>query len=207
MLTIFVNNPQSVLSSKLPYSCQSLRISNNLPLKPGQCFTLDAYSHTSYSSRGYQYCDLYTNLATRRSYPVFPKDRSAHELCEQSNKLFTQHPEWQYVHDTDVRRFIRLDPERNYRSFEFLAFAASKDCLERTPARDKHARGIAERAVRCIVAKTNVAMSSPDTPIPQSFWDYAMKYACDTASYNFNTVIGTSPYMKITGHPVHIEYL
>ena len=25
----------------------------DLPSKPGQCFTLDAYSHTSYSTRGY----------------------------------------------------------------------------------------------------------------------------------------------------------
>ena len=117
-------------------------------MKPGQCFTLDAYNHTSYSSRGNRYCDLYTDLATRRSYPVFTKDRSSHELCEQSNKLFTQHPEWQYVHDTDTRRFIRLDPENNYRSFEFLAFASSKGySLERTPARDKHAGGVSERAI------------------------------------------------------------
>ena len=184
------------------------RIHRDLPLKPGQCFTLDAYNHTSYSSRGNRYCDLYTDLATRRSYPVFTKDRSSHELCEQSNKLFTQHPEWQYVHDTDTRRFIRLDPENNYRSFEFLAFASSKGySLERTPARDKHAGGVSERAIGIITAKTNVAMLSPDVPVPQSFWDFAMKYACDTASYNFSKIIGTSPYTKITGQPVNIKYL
>ena len=34
-----------------------------------------------------------------------------------------------------------------------------------------------------------------------------MKYACDTASYNFSTVIVTSPYMKITGQPINIMYL
>ena len=50
-------------------------------------------------------------------------------------------------------------------------------------------------------------MLSPDIPVPQSFWDLAMKYACDTASYNFSTVIGTSPYMKITGQPINIKYL
>ena len=38
----------------------------NIPLKPGQCFTLDAYTHTVQSSRGFKYCDIYTNLATRR---------------------------------------------------------------------------------------------------------------------------------------------
>ena len=154
------------------------------------------------------HCDIYTDLATRRCYPVYTKDRSAHELCAQSLKLFNQYPEWQYVHDTDTRRFIRLDPERNYRSNEFSGFVSSKGYqLERTPPRDKHAGGVAERAVGVIVAKTNVAMLSPDNPVPQIYWDLAMTYACDTASYNFSKVIGTSPYMKITGQPINIKYL
>ena len=124
-----------------------------------------------------------------RIQPVYTKDRSAHELCAQSLKLFNQHPEWQYVHDTDTRRFIRLDPERNYRSNEFSAFVSSKGYqLERSPSRDKHAGGVAERPVGVIVAKTNVAMLSPDNPVPQIYWDLAMTYACDTASYNFSKV-------------------
>ena len=90
----------------------------------------------------------------------------------------------------------------------FCAFASSNGySLERTPARDKQAGGIAERAVGHIVAKTNVAMLSPDIPVTQSFWDLAMKYACDKASYNFSTVIGTYPYIKITGQPINIKYL
>ena len=180
----------------------------DLPTKPGQCFTVDAYTHTYKSIQGFGTADIYTDLATRRCYPVYTKDRSAHELCVQSDKLFTAHPDWKYVHDEDTRRFIRLDPERNYRSYEFLAFASSKGySLERTPARDKHAGGVAERQVGHIVAKTNVAMLSPDNPVPQSYWNLAMSYACDTASYNYNSVIGTSPYMKITGQPVNIKYL
>ena len=112
------------------------------------------------------------------------------DLCAQSLKLFNQHPEWQYVHDTDTRRFIRLDPERNYRSNEFSAFVSSKGCkLERTPSRDKLAGGVAERAVGVVIAKTNVAMLSPDNPVPQIYWNLAMTYACDTASYNFSKVI------------------
>ena len=50
-------------------------------------------------------------------------------------------------------------------------------------------------------------MLSANTPVPRSFWDYAMSYACDTHSYNFSTVIGTSPYTRITGKPVDIKYL
>ena len=180
----------------------------DLPVKPGQCFSLDACQHNCYSARGCKHCDIYTDLATRRCYPVYTKDRSAHELCAQSLKLFNQHPEWQYVHDTDTRRFIRLDLERNYRSNEFSAFVSSKGYqLERTPSRDKHAGGVAERAVGVIVAEINVAMLSPDNPVPQIYWDLAITYACDTASLNFSKVIGTSPYMKIIGKPINIKYL
>ena len=55
-----------------------------IPLIPGQCFTLDAYTHSTRSSRGHLYCDIFTDLATRRHYPVFTKDRSAHELSRYS---------------------------------------------------------------------------------------------------------------------------
>ena len=76
-----------------------------------------------------------------------------------------------------------------------------------TPVRDKHAGGIAERAVGLISSKTNVAMMAPTPHVPQPFWDYAMQYACDTNSYNFSTAIGTSPYIKIIGQPVNLKYL
>ena len=56
----------------------------DLPVQPGQCFSLDAYQHNCYSAREYKYCDIYTDLATRRCYPVYTKDRSAHELSAQS---------------------------------------------------------------------------------------------------------------------------
>ena len=175
---------------------------------PGQCFSLDAYTHTIVSTRGRKYCDLYTDLATRRVYPVFTKDRSAQELCQQSRMLFLQHPAWTTNASPEQQRFIRLDSESNYRSEEFLAFTSSIGYnLERTPVRDKHANGIAERTVGLISAKTNVAMMSPKPRVPQSFWDFAMAYACDTHSYNYSSVIGTSPYMKITGQPVDIRYL
>ena len=184
------------------------RVHRAIPQKPGQCFTLDAYTHTFYSSRGHKYCDIYTDIATRRCYPVFTKDRSAQELCEKSLILFNQHPEWKYRNDDDPRRFIRLDSESSYRSLEFLAFVASVGYqLERTPVRDKHAGGIAERAVGVMVSKTNVAMLSANTPVPQKFWDFAMSYACETHSFNFSRVIGTSPYTKITGQPINIKYL
>lgn len=179
-----------------------------IPLIPGQCFALDAYTHSVRSSRGHLYCDIFTDLATRRHYPVFTKDRTAHELCEKTRQLFIKHPEWKLNASRSQTRFIRLDSESNYKSVEFLTFASSIGyVLEHTPVRDKHASGIAERAVGLISAKTNIAMLACDPPVPDSFWDYAMTYACDTHSYNYCSAIGTSPYMKITGQPINIKYL
>ena len=50
-------------------------------------------------------------------------------------------------------------------------------------------------------------MLACEPPVPASFWDYAMTYACDTHSYNYCSAIGTSPYMKITGQPINLKYL
>ena len=179
-----------------------------IPLIPGQCFSLDAYTHPIISSRGNKYCDLYTDLATRRYYPVFTSSREASELCEKTELMFLQHPEWKLDASRAQMRFIRLDSESNYRSADFLRLTSKLGYkLERTPVRDKHAGGVAERAVGLVSSKTNIAMMTPDPHVPQIFWDYAMKYACDTLSYNFSSVIGTSPYMKITGKPINVNYL
>ena len=191
-----------------PTNTDQYRQHREIPLIPGQCFSLDAYTHHCYSSRGRKYCNLFTDLATRRIYPVFTKDRTAQELCEQARMLFLQKPDWQTNSSKEQIRFIRLDSEANYQSQEFLAFTSSIGYnLERTPVRDKHANGVAERSVGLIASKTNVAMMSPTPKVPQSYWDFAMAYACDTNSYNYSSVIGTSPYMKITGQPVNIKYL
>ena len=37
------------------------RLHRDIPTQPGQCFSLDAYSHTSKSFRGYKFCDLFTD--------------------------------------------------------------------------------------------------------------------------------------------------
>ena len=161
-----------------------------IPLIPGQCFSLDAYTHPIISSRGNEYADL----ATRRYYPVFTSSREAKELREKSELLFLQHPERKFNASRAQMRFIRLDAESNYRSADFLTFTSKLGYkLERTPVRDKHAGGVAERAVGLVSAKTIIAMMTPNPQVPGIFWDYAMTYAYDTLSYNFSSVIGTSP--------------
>ena len=174
---------------------------------PGQQFALDAYDHTHKSHRRFIYCDMLTDLASGRIYPVFTKDRSAKELISQLSLFFAQYPAWQYRHgDTD--RFIRLDSESNYRSDAFLEYTSTIGYrLERTPPRDKHANGIAERAVGVIATKTNIAMLQPSPSVPSRYWDLAMAYACDTHSFNPLARIGTSPYHLITGRHVDVTQL
>ena len=49
---------------------------------------------------------------------------------------------------TPCDRFVRADSEKSYTSKEFIAcLSAFGYRLERTPPRDKHANGVAERTV------------------------------------------------------------
>lgn len=196
------------------------RVHRPRPSHPGQQFSLDAFSCTTTSRDGCNYCDIYTCLCTGIRYPVFTKTRSAIELCEKTSILFDMHPEWNRG-DTDRSitlctdnsdppdaRFIRLDAESNYRSTEFLHCSAKyRYALERTPPRDKHANGIAERSVGLITLKTNVVMLTPQPPVPPCFWDLAMAYICQTQSFCFNSTIKTSPYYLLHKAPVPFKFL
>ena len=44
-----------------PTNTDQFRIHREIPIIPEQCFSLDAYTHTSVSARGRRYCDLYTD--------------------------------------------------------------------------------------------------------------------------------------------------
>lgn len=94
------------------------------PTIPGQQFSLDAYTHARASYRNHIYCDLLTDLATGRIYPIYTKDRSASELVTKVSVFFALHPSWQNQYD-NVDRFIRLDAERNYRSEAYLQITAA----------------------------------------------------------------------------------
>ena len=132
----------------------------------GSQFTLDAYTHTHRSQTGFKYCDILTDIATRRSYPCFTKDRGAEELCKQISALFHSHPEWM-PSIQGIDRFIRADAEKSYRSAEFLKCIHSFDYrLEPTPPRDKHANGVAQRAVGVISMKCNITMQPPGIRVP-----------------------------------------
>jgi hypothetical protein len=122
----------------------------------GSQFTLDAYSHGSASYRGFRYGDIFTDINTGASYAIMTKDRGAEELCLRSGALFDSRPEWRST-GSDIDRFIRVDPELSYQSIQFMQHASKYGYrVEATPPRDKHATGIADRAVGIISAKTNL---------------------------------------------------
>ena len=191
------------------------------PTRPGQQFSLDAFTCVHKSRDNIICCDILTDHFTRERYPIFTRDRSAAELCLKTSILFNLHTEWmsgqidrfiQYDSDVIVDpidvRFIRVDAESNYKSREFFALAASlRYTLERTPPRDKHANGIAERSVGLVTLKTNVIMLTPTPKVPVSFWPEAMAYACDTLSFNLVKTLNTSPYTLLHNAPVPLAYL
>ena len=191
------------------------------PTGPGVQFSVDAFTCSVKSRNGHSYCDIFTDLHSRRRYPVFTSNRTAVELCAKASILFDLHPEWKYppadrsmVFDIDGdseppdSRFIRLDAESNYKSTEFLHWAAERGFrLERVAPRDKHANGIAERSVGVLTLTTNVIMLTPTPPVPILFWDLAMEYAADTLSFCYTKAIGTSPYVLLTKSPVPFKIL
>ena len=71
--------------------------------------------------------------------------------------------------------------------------------MEPTPPCDKHANGIAERAVGVLSMKCNITMQPLGTRVPQKYWDLAFEYTCVTHAFNYQSAIKTSPYHLITG--------
>jgi Reverse transcriptase (RNA-dependent DNA polymerase) len=178
------------------------------PTRPGQIFVMDAYTSQHKSFRGMFYADIFRDIATHMIYVIYTKNRSAPELVEQMTKELDKHPEWAVNLDITQRRFFRVDAESNYRSQEFASFLADRFYkLEKTPSRDKHAGGIAERTVGILSLKTNIAMISPIPNVPDKYWELAMTYAAETLGFNFSEAIGTSPYYYITGTKANVKYL
>lgn len=128
------------------------------PTVAGHQFSLDAYTHTCASHRRSKCCDLMTDLATGQFFPLYTKDRSSEDLCHQMTMFLVAHPWWRDS-ATPCDRFVRVDPEKSYQSKAFVAcLSAFGYRIERTPARDKNANGLAERTVQTIEVKTNIAM-------------------------------------------------
>ena len=178
------------------------------PTRPGQIFVMDAFTHKHRSFRGMFYAEIFRDLATQMVYVVYTIDRSATELVTQMGKELDKHPEWALNLDITQRRFFRVDAESNYRSAEFTQFLADRFyIIEKTPPRDKHAGGVAERTVGILTEKTNIAMLAPQPDVPPKYWELAMTYSAITMGFDFSSSVGTSPYYYITGHKANVKYL
>ena len=189
-------------------STDHLREHRQNPIRPGQIFVMDAYTHKHKSFRGMFYADIFRDIATQMIYVVYTKNRSATELVDQLGRELDKHPEWSVNLETNQRRLFRVDADASYRSQEFTSFLASRFYkIEMTPSRDKHAGGIAERTVGLLSLKTNIAMISPIPNVPNKFWELGMTYAAVTLGFNFSEKIGTSPYYYIKGSKANVKYL
>ena len=178
------------------------------PILPGQQFVLDAYTNSTRSYRYFKYCDLLTDQATGQIYSIFTSTRTSKELCERIAVFFDMHPAWLDTMSVNTPRYIRVDPENNYKSEEFLSLMAQyKYYIEHSPTRDKHAQGLAEHSVGIIATKTNVAMLAPTPAVPLKYWCLAMSYACITHSFNYSKRIHDSPYHFTTGQHIDINSL
>ncbi len=176
------------------------------PLRTGQQFTVDCYTHTHSSRNGYLYADCVTDLASRKVEVLFTIGRTAEEIIANFKKFFLRHPEWLINLDPREDRFFRLDCEPAYRSVAVETFLSVNGYRsEHTAPRDKHAMGVAERSVGLLEEMANTVMLA--SKCPQQLWSYAFTYAADTLGYNFNSNINTSSYTYITGNNVNIKYL
>ena len=153
------------------------RVHRPMPTTPGQCFSIDAFTCKHVSIRGYKYCDLMRDNASQMIYCNFTKNRTADEVVRSLTDTWKLNPGWNICDLTkpDVvnSRYIRLGPEKSYQFDTVLSFVCAMGYkIERTPPRDKHAGGIAERMVGVVTAKTNTVML--EYGAPPSFWCRAM---------------------------------
>ena len=137
------------------------RVHRPMPTIPGQYFYIDAFTCKHVSIRGYKYCDLMRDKASQMIYCNFTKNRAAGEIVRSLTDTWKLNPGWNIYDpskpDVMNSKYIRMDPEKS-QSDTVLSFVCAMGYkIERTPPRDKHAEGIAERMVGVVTAKTNTA--------------------------------------------------
>ena len=184
------------------------RVHRPMPTIPGQCFSIDAFTCKHVSIRGYKYCDLMRDNASQMIYCNSTKNRTADEIVRSLTDTWKLNPGWNIYDpskpDVVNSRYIRMDPEISYQSDTVLSFVCAMGYkIERTPPRDKHAGGIAERMVGIVTAKTNTAMNGA----PPSFWCWATFKATQDLNFSYCSKIDDSPYHYVTGYHIDIKYL
>ena len=65
-----------------------------LPTMPEQIFSIDAFSCTHRSIRGFKYCDLMRDNASQMIYRNFSKSRAAEDMVKSFTLLWNLNPTW-----------------------------------------------------------------------------------------------------------------
>ena len=135
----------------------SNRVHRPLSIVPGQSFSINAFSCTHHSIRGFKYRDLMRDNASQMIYCNFTKSRAAEDMVKSFTLLWNLNPTWRVFDHTNPDplnlRNIRMDQETRYRSDTMLRFIADHGYkIELTPPRDKYVGGIAERMVGIVTA-------------------------------------------------------
>ena len=98
---------------------------------------------------------------------------------------------------------IKIDMEAGYQSSEFQQFCHSLGYLiETSPTRDKHAYWCRRRIRREYRHQGNV-----NNPCPQTYWPYAIRYACHSDGIGYKSKISTSPHLYLTQRHIDLKYL
>ena len=82
------------LGSAHQYPTNQHYVKSTVAHDPGQQFVVDAFTYHSVRSSVFIYAHLFTDLASRRVYPVFIKSKLVTDLIARMALLFHSHPEW-----------------------------------------------------------------------------------------------------------------
>ena len=99
-----------------------------LPTVQEQSFSIDDFTCTHHSIRGYKYCDVMRDNAMQMIYCNFTKSSAAEEMARLFSLLQNLNSDWRvfdHAHPDPLNpRYIRMDPETGYRSDTMLRFMA-----------------------------------------------------------------------------------
>ena len=74
-------------------------------LVPGQSFSIDAFSCTHRSIRGFKYCDLMRDNASQMMYCNFTKSRAAEDMVKSFALLWNFNPTWRVFDHTQSKEY------------------------------------------------------------------------------------------------------
>jgi hypothetical protein len=123
------SNPLGAQGAMRQTPTNPCRVHREKPELIGQQLVMDAFTSTDNLLTGNKHCYFLKCLKSQWVHPLFTKNRSAAELVRVITLFFNRHPE--YRREASQDRFVRCDPEPNYRSAEFVACFPLSDTVSK----------------------------------------------------------------------------